>query len=111
MSAYNKPFPVSEAKVLGIGAVIVIDVLSAKDISSNSESNEQTERLKKYISTAQEARVPQASEVDLVIQPDMSEIGFLDFDKRSEIIFRGKEAVLHNLSRLKHLTGIEEKHE
>jgi NTE family protein len=84
-SSKTRPFFIREAKDLGIGPVIVVQVLS------DEESAIAWDELK---------------EADLVIRPDMSGIGELDFQKRTDAAFRGKSAILKKLPEIKQVVGL-----
>ncbi|MCM2277974.1 MAG: patatin-like phospholipase family protein [Oligoflexia bacterium] len=80
-----RPFPVSEARALGLGPVVVIDVsLPGK-------------------AAPWEAALKEA---DLVIRPELKGIGEKDYSKRSEAAFRGKRAVSENLPAVRQWVGL-----
>jgi NTE family protein len=81
----SHPFFVHEARNLGIGPVITINVLN------NSELNGASDELK---------------DSDLVIHPDMTGIDGMAFDRRTDAAFRGKKAILEHLSEIRQLVGL-----
>ncbi len=100
----TQPFPVSEAKALGIGPVVVIDLLSPEDQSIKNESDE----IFKYFAQASESKKSGLSEADFIFELEMNGIGYLDFSKRSEIIFKGKDFVSKNIKKFRQLSGLQE---
>ena len=81
----SRPYLVNEAKSLGLGPTIVIDVLSEdEDASAQSE----------------------LFSADLVIRPDIAGIDYEDFQKKTEAAFRGKNAVIQNLEAIRRLVGV-----
>ncbi len=80
----SRPYLVNEAKSLGLGPTIVIDVLSEEeDAFAEAE----------------------LSSADLVIRPDVSGIDYLEFQKKTEAAFRGKNAVVNHLTAIRKLVG------
>jgi NTE family protein len=78
----SRPFLVNEAKSLGLGPTLVVDVLSEEESAF--------------------ART-ELSSADLIIRPDITGIDYLDFQKKTEAAFRGKGAVIQNLEAIKKL--------
>jgi predicted acylesterase/phospholipase RssA len=83
----SRPFLINEAKALGIGPVIVIDVLS------DPESAVALDELKA---------------ADLVIKPDVAGIDYMDFHKKTDAAFRGKNAILQHIVEIRRLVGLPE---
>ena len=86
-AAGTRPFLVHEAKNLGLGPVVVINVLS------DSESAIALDELKF---------------ADLVIKPEMLDIKYMDFQKMTEAAFRGKSEVDKQLLEINRLVGLPE---
>lgn len=80
----SRPYLVNEAKSLGLGPVVVIDVLG------DSET----------------ANVPDLGAADLVIKPDMAGLTTADFQKKTEAIFRGKSAIQAQVQKLREIAGL-----
>lgn len=80
----SRPFPIAEARALGIGPVIVVDVLGERETRS----------------------IRELEEADLVIRPDMKGIGPMDFKKRTEAAYRGKRSVVDHLKEIRHWAGM-----
>ena len=78
----TRPFLVSEAKKLNLGPVIVINALS------KSESLGAKDELKL---------------ADLVLSVNTRGIGYLDYAKKADASYQGKELILHSLPILRHL--------
>jgi len=83
----TRPFLINEAKSLGIGPVIVVDVLS------EAESAIALDELK----TA-----------DLIIRPDVTGISYMDFQKKTDAAFRGKNAIIQHMTEIRRLVGLPE---
>lgn len=86
-AASTRPFLVTEARRFGVGPVIVVDVLNDQEAA---------------------IALDELKEADLVIKPDVKGIGYLDFQKRSVSAFRGKSAIVQNLSEIFRLVGMPE---
>ncbi len=86
-SAASRPFLIQEAKNLGIGPVVVVDVLN------DSEEAVAYDELK---------------QADLMIKPDVKGIGPMDFQKKTESAYRGKTAVIKNIAEIRRLVGMPE---
>jgi NTE family protein len=81
------PFPVAEARAMNLGPVIVVDTLEKKD----------------------EGRMGQEmKDADLVLEPDLNGIGYMDFNRKTEAAFRGRAAVTTKLAEIRHLVGMPE---
>ena len=81
----NRPFLISDAIEMHLGPVLAVDVLG------------------------EDGRPPAADEIkgaDLVLRPDMAGMEKTDYDKKSEIAFRGKAAVLNRMQEIKQLVGL-----
>jgi NTE family protein len=81
----TRPFLVQEGQAMGIGPVIAIDVLT---------------------DTEEQAAWDFVKGADLVIKPNMTGIGKLDFQKKTDAAFRGKKAVIQQISKIRHLVGL-----
>ena len=86
-AAKTHPFLVAEAKALNIGPVVVINALEEMAENSAAASSD-------------------LKDADLVIRPDLSGIGPLDFQKRTDAAFRGKGAVDRQLAQIRSLVGL-----
>lgn len=80
----GRPFAVLEARAIAQGPVVVVSVLTKDEAK------------------AFDADLKQA---DAVIWVNTAGIGYFDFDKRSEAVFRGKNAVQSELTNLRNLAG------
>ena len=81
----TRPFPVLEAKALGIGPVVAIDLGGAPATTQF-----------------------QLSDADLVLRPNLSHINAEDFSKRTEAIYAGKKLVRDNLREIRRWAGLPE---
>lgn len=78
--------PVREARSLDFGPVVVVDVAE--------------------LPSARRSAAQSGGDVaDLVIRPDLTGIRSADFSRRTEAVYRGKQAVKDSLIELKRLTG------
>ena len=77
------PFDVDDAKALGIGPVIAVDVLDPKESDL----------------------YPELKNADLVIRPEVAQISKTDFKRRTEATFAGKAAVRDHLDAIRRLVG------
>jgi NTE family protein len=85
-AATTKPFPVDEAKKYAASVnavVIVVDVLDPK-----------TSDL-----------YPELKNADVVVRPDLKQIGTKDFGKRNDAVFAGKSATIEKLDEIKRLVN------
>lgn len=100
----KRPFPVSEARLLGIGPVVLVDVLTTESAPSPKETKDS--RLAAYFQQAKKAARRELKEADVVIQPDMHGIKFLDFEKKMDAAFRGKQATQSKLAEVRRWVGL-----
>ena len=96
------PFPVNEAKKLFDSPVMIVDV-SAGGKRAAFRKQEETFLL---IKSARKIGETEVKEADLIIEPDVGDIGYLDFQKRMEVSFRGKNAIINNIAKIRHLVGL-----
>lgn len=80
-----RPFLVTEAKANTRGRVLVVDVL----LENESQLANQ-----------------ELANADWVLRPQLQGIGYLDFSRRAELIFRGKKAVQDALPEIRRLAGL-----
>ncbi len=85
-AAVVRPFLVEEAKLSGIGPVVVIDV-SDRGGSVDFYDHE-------------------LQQADLVIRPNVKDVSLIDFKKKTELAYRGKEAVKKRMSDILSLVGM-----
>lgn len=106
-SSALRPYPVSEARLLGDGPVVVVDVLGASVEAATPTGGEGPGS--RLLTLYQEARAVGAKDLglaDLVIRIPLSDIAPLAFEKKTEIIYRGKRAALKELGQLRALAGL-----
>jgi NTE family protein len=100
----ERPFPVEEAKALGLGPVVVFDVFT-------EHSKNMTEKDESYYRKSQMAEKNALSELaqaDQVIRPNMDEVGYFDFTKRNHSDFLGEQAATESVAVLRKLVGLPE---
>lgn len=97
-STLERPYPVSEAQALGLGPVVVVDLMNHEDSHSD--------KLGQSFLKAEKNGEKDLSEAALVIKPVLGHISYLDFSKKSEAIFKGKSAVKENLKFIRPLAGL-----
>jgi len=100
----ERPFPVSEAKLLSAFPVIVIDVIDRT--GADAVRLAKNPAAATYFKAAAEASRKLGDEADLVIRPDLKGFDSFDFRRRTDIAYRGKKAVLEKLEQIKHLVGM-----
>ncbi len=83
----TRPFLITEAKNLGMGPIIVVDVLNSAD---------------------EAPALDELKQADLVIRPNVFGIGYMDFQKRTDAAFQGKRAIIKNISEIRRLVGLPE---
>ncbi len=102
-----RPFPVAEAKALNRGIVVAVDVIGTTRTQASDSRFEKDElKIAEQMDLAKRSGMTELQSADLVIEPDMKGIAFLDFGKRSESVFRGKAATQAVLQRLRALLGL-----
>lgn len=99
-ASMETPFPAKQARALGLGRVLCVDVLgngsSYQSRGSDSVIEDRVAALMKPVSIL--AR-EQLKSCDSVIQIPAEKFGYLDFESRAELIYQGRLAVqrwLHN---------------
>ncbi len=107
-AAFSRPFPVSEAKTLVGGPVLVVDTM----ISTPSESSAaDADAEKKLFLSMQKSKLgarQDLEQADLVIRPQLTGIGYRDYHKRSEAAFQGKRAAIEAMPQIRRLAGMAE---
>ena len=98
-----RPFGVSEARLLGIGPVVVVDVLHSGSAEGKAIKSKP---LLSYLQQAKNSGQEELKAADFVITPDLNGIGFLDYEKKNDIVFRGQNAVILKRMELRHLVGL-----
>jgi NTE family protein len=78
-----RPFDVEDAKALGIGPVIVVNLLDQKESDL----------------------YPEMKQADVIIHPEMKKIASTDFKKRTDAVFAGHSAVQAQIEEIKRLVG------
>lgn len=82
-AAALRPFDVQDAKALGLGPVIVVDVLDPKESDL----------------------YPEMKQADLILQPDVHDISKTDFKRRTDAVFAGKAVTRDHLDEIRKLIG------
>ena len=99
-----RPYPVQEAKKMGIGPVIAVDVLDEEMPAGSTGDSEKNLRGK--MESARNIGQDELDLADIVIRPDLSRVGYTDFSKRSVAIFEGAAATQEQLSQIQYLVGL-----
>ena len=89
------PFPVSEAKALNLGRVIAVDVLTP---SASQGEGSFEERVGHVMKNARERAESSLKDADSVIVVPVEGVGYLSFESRAELAYRGKTAAAKWLS-------------
>ncbi len=101
-----KAFPVAEARALGIGPVVVIDVLEHMDEPvAVADGGEREAAVRDAVRLAANRSVDELTQADLVIRPDLSKVKFTDFDRRSDAAYIGRTATVAAMDEIRGLTS------
>lgn len=104
-----RPYPIAEArelaKKLGDGPVIVVDTLGSPATSA-AETSKVERQVRLEMAQAQKQSRGELAGADLIIRPDLHDIGYLDFDKRTDAIFRGRSAAVAQMEKIRRLVGL-----
>jgi NTE family protein len=95
-STLAKPFLVTEARLIGMGPIVVLDLIHTPPLYPKEE-------IDNFMSAAAENSETELRGADLVIRPDLRDVGYLDFHKQMDAIYRGKLAVLSHMDEIKKL--------
>lgn len=98
-AAFDKPYPVEKAKDLNVGKTICADVIAS---GVNYETKDDTEQrisilMKSSVSLARE----ELKNCDYIISVKADDVGFLDFEAKAKLIYKGKQAVKLWITQLK----------
>ncbi len=93
----ERAYPLAEARALGDAPILVIDVLDHKN---PSVSKELSKELQSYIAALSGSPYQGGEGANWVVRPDLSGIGYLESDRRAELIFKGKKAVQAILTKI-----------
>ena len=96
------PFLVDEAKRLGIGPVVVVDVLGGGSGAVAPTG------LVAMMARSEAVGQAELKEADVVIRPEMSGFGYLDFSRRTDAEYLGKSATEAQLRDIKKWVGLPE---
>lgn len=100
----RRPVLVSEARALRIGPVVAIDLLETGWTEAAEDPLQN--RISDLLKQARQNAANELKDADLVIRPELGDIGPFDFKKRTESSFRGKSAVRAQISAIRHLVGL-----
>lgn len=101
-----KPYPVKEARALDIGPVAVVDLIRENEYSEVVSVMES--RIGKRLADARIGSREELESADIIIRPDLNGIGYLDYDKKTAAVFRGKVEVRKHLDEIRKLVGLSE---
>lgn len=101
----DRPFPVEEAKSLGLGPVVVVDAAEDEPRIGTSDAEQ---RAGQEMALARKAGAAELRDADIILRPDLRGLGYLDYSKRSEIAFRGKQAAQERIAEIRRLVGLPE---
>lgn len=100
-----RPFLIAEAKALGLGPVIAVDVIEDSD-----DEIKEDEREIRYLNIVQEinrAAEDELKEADLVLRPQVKSVGFLDFSQKNVALFEGQKVVEQQIDEIKELLSVD----
>jgi len=90
-AAIEKPFPVEEAKKLGLGKVVCVDVVGRGDNFVAKEPVE--EHLGPLMRSVAALARQELKECDHVLTIPVDNVGYFNFDAKADLIYKGKQAV------------------
>jgi NTE family protein len=106
-ASISRPFGVAEARNIGT-PVIVINVIGGAQAAIKASTSKEERVIATQLAAAARIGQNELKEADLVISPSFAGEGFLDFQKRSDIAFAGKKAVISQLPAIRKLVGYPE---
>lgn len=98
-AAIESPFPVKEAKDLGLGQTICVDVLGKA--SGTANKNQVENQLATFMRSVATVARQQLKQCDTVLSVPTDGVGYFDFDAKADLIYRGKLATQKWLERVK----------
>lgn len=99
----SRPFPVDDAKLMNLGPVVAVSVLSGR-LDGGTKAPLDMEYSPYYVKARTEGEA-ELMRADCVIRVDLHDMGFFDFKKRTTAAFRGKLAVQKQLIAIQKLIG------
>lgn len=105
-SLFFLPYPVLEAKSLKRGPVILLDLLT--DDSKDEVKNQSAKSIQDTLNSMREKNLKVIRSADLVIKPNLKDVGFFDFQARNQAVYSGKKAAEEVLADVKALTLVKE---
>lgn len=90
-AALETPFPVQQAKDLGLGKVICVDVVGRGDNFSAKDATET--QLSALMRSVAALAKQQLKECDVVLNIPTNGISYLNFEAKADLIYKGKVAV------------------
>ena len=98
-----EPVPVEAAKKLGADFVIAVDLLSKSNNNKNSKISNIVDIIQKTSITTQQSLTRFRMKIfppDILIEPEVADIGILDFKNGSDIVKEGESATKRLLPRI-----------
>ena len=99
--AFDCAFSVKEAKALGIGPVVVLDLASEKPTKFSDRDSAYFSRVLKNAREVEEQMVG----ADLIIRPELKDIGYFEFNRKSTAAFAGAKAAKGALAKLREMVA------
>lgn len=105
-----RPFPIDEARRLAVGPVILVDLIQEKfqprSVGSSERQEEELESsLRVKFVEAKGLANEEADDADLILRPELNDIGYLEFGKISTALFRGKQTAESKIAEIRALIG------
>jgi predicted acylesterase/phospholipase RssA len=90
-AALENPLPVEQAKKLGLGRTVCVDALGRGDNFTPKEPVD--EQLASIMRSVAAIARQERKDCDVALSIPADDIGYLDFDAKAELIYRGRAAV------------------
>jgi NTE family protein len=98
-ASLDTPFPVAQAKALGVGKIVCVDVIGRGDNFTAKEPVEQ--HLAALMRSISALARQQEKECDVVLSVSTEGISYLNFDAKADLIYKGRAAVKKWLEQIK----------
>lgn len=103
-AAPERAFLIDEARAMALGPVVAVDVMDAFTAAKPTGKGRKNIEIElRYVSGLLDAKARAKDELgdaDLVIRPDVRDLQYFDFSKRSTAEFRGKKATQQVLTQI-----------
>lgn len=98
-----RPYGIKEALALELGPVVVVDVLHDASLPNKHAALEDEISYLNRLLPAESRAADELKDANLVLRPRLLGVGVLDFKKRTDIIYRGREAALSAMNEIRQI--------